>query len=290
MVIVVPALAASEDGDPPVVTRVIAGLEATLTPQMSGRVDQPRSVKAKRYAEEGSPKHHPDSSSEAVAGCRERCAECELQEACDRQRKPVIFAEPDMDGIARQVGGVAAQERGLGVQRATGDDPASVSPPSAVVRRVGIALVVRVLMVDAVCGDPEDRSALEGQGAAGAEEVLNPLGSFVAAMREQAMVRHADADIDGQEVHHGSHGDVRPGEEEECGDCADVEERHRDSGDPVDAALLVLTAHTEVFTNLASSGSSGGERSICVGSWRLNDFFGGDKGKTHDVLRFLRSF
>ena len=44
--------------------------------------------------------------------------------------------------------------------------------------------------------------------------------------------------------------EVLPGEEEERGDGADVEEAHEDGGDPVDAALLVLAAHAEVLLDL----------------------------------------
>ena len=47
------------------------------------------------------------------------------------------------------------------MQSAAGENPAGVSPPGAVVRSVGVAFVVGVLMMDAVGGDPEDGSALK---------------------------------------------------------------------------------------------------------------------------------
>jgi hypothetical protein len=99
--------------------------------------------------------------------------------------------------VAGEVGGVAAEQRGLGVHGAAGEDPAGVGPPGAVVRGVRVAFVVGVLMMDAVGGDPEDGSALERHGAAGGDEVLDPLGGAVAAVGEQAVVGHADADVDG---------------------------------------------------------------------------------------------
>jgi hypothetical protein len=99
-------------------------------------------------------------------------------------------------------------------------------------------------------GYPEDGSALEGERAAHGDEVLDPLRGSVAAVREQAVIGYADADVDGEEVHDGEGGEVLPGEEEERGDGADVEEAHEDGGDPVDAAFLVLAAHAEVLLNL----------------------------------------
>ena len=47
--------------------------------------------------------------------------------------------------------------------------------------------------MDAVRSHPENRTAFESQRGADGQEIFNPLRSFVAAMREQAMVAHADA-------------------------------------------------------------------------------------------------
>ena len=125
-----------------------------------------------------------------------------------------------------------------------------MGPPGAVVRSVGVAFVVGVLMMDAVGGYPEDGAALKSEAAAGGEEVLDPLGGFVATVREQAVIGHADTDVDGEEVHDHEDGQVRPGEEEESGDGADVEEAHSDGRDPVDAALLELATHAKVLLDL----------------------------------------
>ena len=155
-----------------------------------------------------------------------------------------------MNAVAGEVGSVAAQKRGLRVESATGKDPASVGPPGSVLRSVGVASLVRILMVDAVGGYPEDGTAFERKAAAGGDEVLQPTGRLVASVGEQAVVGHADADVDGEEVHHEEAGQVLPREEEEGGDGSDVEEPHGDGGDPVNAALLVLAAHTEVLLDL----------------------------------------
>ena len=178
-------------------------------------------------------------------------------QAGDGERDPVELGEPDVATVAGEVGGVAAEQGGLGVEGAAGEDPTGVGPPGAVARSVRVAFVVGVLMMDAMGGDPEDGTAFEGHGAAGGDEVLQPFGDAVAAMGEQAVVGHADADVDGEEVHDAEGGEVLPGEAEERSDGADVEEAHDDGGDPVDAALLVLAAHAQVLLDLA--GDFGGE-------------------------------
>jgi hypothetical protein len=287
VVVVVPAFAASEESDPPVVAGVVLGLEAALTPEVRRRVDEPGGVEAYGDAKEGSPEDHAEGSDEVMAGGCEGCTESDLDEAADDQRDPVIFAEPDVDGILCEVGGVAAEECGLGVQGAAGENPAGVSPPGAVVRSVGIAFVVGVLMMDAVCGYPEDRATFKREGAAHGDEVLDPLGGFVAAVREQAMIGHADTDVDGEEVGDDEGGEVLPGEEEERGDGSDVKDPHGDGGDPVDAALLVLAAHAEVLLDLLGDLGDCGDGLGKLGGGLYWSFFDGAKGSHGSRSSFL---
>jgi len=87
------------------------------------------------------------------------------------------------------------------VQSTTREYPSGVCPPGAIMRRVGISFLVGVLVVNAVCSDPENRPPLEREAAAHGDEIFDPLGGFVTAMREQAMVGHPDTDVDGEEVH-----------------------------------------------------------------------------------------
>ena len=135
--------------------------------------------------------------------------------------------------------------------------------------------------MDAVSGDPEDGSAFKREAAASGDEVFEPLGDAVAAVREQAMVGHADADVDGEEVHDEESADVlkRPEDGKERGDGADVEESHEDGGDPVDAALLMLAAHAEILLDLLRGAADGFERA---------GYFGGNfGGEGFDVVDFF---
>jgi len=99
-------------------------------------------VEADGDAEEGSPESHADGANDVMAGGCESCAKRKLEDAGDDQRNPVELAEPDVDWVLGEVGGVTAQESRLGVKSAAGEDPAGVGPPSAVVRSVGIAFLV----------------------------------------------------------------------------------------------------------------------------------------------------
>lgn len=128
-------------------------------------------------------------------------------------------------------------------------------------------------MVDAMRGHPEDWTTFESEAAAGGDEVLEPLWGLVAAVREQAMVGHADADIDREEVHDEKDGEVlpRPEQGKKRGDGTNVEEPHCDGRDPVDAALLVLATHAQVLLNLLCDLLDANERAgDCSGS--LVDF------------------
>jgi hypothetical protein len=85
-----------------------------------------------------------------------------------------------------------------------------VSPPGAILRSVWVAFVVGVLVMNTVCGYPEDRATFKREAAAHGDEVLDPLGNFVAAMGQQAVIGHADADVDREEVHDEEDGQIFP--------------------------------------------------------------------------------
>src|SRR5580658_4560451 len=66
MVVVVPALAPSEEGNPPVVVGIVPGFKATPAPHVSGRVDQPCGVQAERGPEKNAPEKKTQTSMPAA--------------------------------------------------------------------------------------------------------------------------------------------------------------------------------------------------------------------------------
>ena len=148
------------------------------------------------------------------------------------------FESADVHRVAHQVRDVAPEHRRVVMQPVTGQDPAGVRPPRALARRVRIALVIRVLMVDAMRRHPEDRTALERQRAAPGQDVFDPLARLVAAMGQQAVIRHADAEHAGDDIQDEGREDRPVVDEEERGDRTDVERGHRDRRDPVQPLLI----------------------------------------------------
>ena len=103
-------------------------------------------------------------------------------------------ADPDMKFVFAKVRDVGEEDGRVVVNALAGEDPTDVGPKAAVLWRMRVAFFVGVLVMHAVDGDEEDGAALKGERAACGEGVLHPLGRFVAAMGEEAVVSHADAE------------------------------------------------------------------------------------------------
>src|SRR5579859_7777564 len=83
------------------------------------------------------------------------------------------------------------------VQSTPGHDPAHVRPEAAIARRMRIAFHVSILVMDAMRRYPEKRAAFQRQRSAEGNEIFEPLVSLETAMREQPVIRNADAQAAG---------------------------------------------------------------------------------------------
>ncbi len=144
--------------------------------------------------------------------------------AADGNGKPVILAEPDVEVVAAKVGRVALQDFDLRVQRLAKQNPAGVRPPAALARRVRVAFLIAELVMDAMRRHPEYGATFKRHRGEDAHHVFDPLGSLVAAMRQQPVIAHADAHIDGQHIKDRHDRKPLPAEEEESGQRARVED------------------------------------------------------------------
>src|SRR4029077_3411280 len=85
------------------------------------------------------------------------------------------------------------QRGGVMVHGLAHKDPAHMSPPFTVDGRMRVAVHIGKLMMNAVRSHPENRSAFESEGGANCEEIFYPLRRLVAAVRQQAVISHSDA-------------------------------------------------------------------------------------------------
>ena len=189
VVIVVPAFAEGDQGDPPVVPGIVAGVEAARAPHVRGGVDQPGGVQPEDDRAGKMPHRNSGKSADGAAGSGQ-----------DDDRHPVVVVQPDVEAVLRQIGSVLRHHPGVVVIGLAEQDPADVRPEGAIARRMRIARLVGLLMMDAMGGHPEDRPAFERQRAANGKEILEPHRDLIGPMGVQAMIAHADAEPGGEVI------------------------------------------------------------------------------------------
>ena len=151
-----------------------------------------------------------------------------------------------------------------------------------------VTLVIGKLVMNAVGGHPEDRSAFQGECAADGQEILQPLGRAVAAMREQAMIAHADTHVDGEYPERDETEESLPGKHEEGGHGEDMKGHHEAGGHPVGlVGLGVAAQNRHVIVLFCGPRRSG---AFPAGFGRRNKRYGGggfyEFGR-HDLGRAL---
>jgi hypothetical protein len=97
-----------------------------------------------------------------------------------------------------------------------------------------IAFLIRVLVMLTMCCDPKDRATFQSQCAAHSQKVLHPLRSLITSMGKKPMVSDTYAKTSGDPPQNHRKKECLPTEEEQRGQCADVERNHDEGGDPND--------------------------------------------------------
>ena len=121
------------------------GLKAARTPNMRGRVNEPRRVKTHDGAQENTPQQEGQS------------ADSEKHEPEDNRWHKMVFRDPDVKLVLRQVGDVAVEGRSVLAQSIANQNPAHMRPPLAIARRVRVAFLIRELMMNTMRGHPQER-------------------------------------------------------------------------------------------------------------------------------------
>ena len=73
----------------------------------------------------------------------------------------MVVVEPDVKLVFRQVGGVFRKDPSVVVIGVSQEDPANMGPPCAVMGGMRVAGLIRLLMVQAMGRNPEDRTTFE---------------------------------------------------------------------------------------------------------------------------------
>src|SRR5690349_6582502 len=222
VMVVVPAFAKGQQGDPKTVFGSVVGEEATRAPHMRGGIYKPGGVQADNSSQEEAPQK---------AG---EAAQRKDNYSQETERNPMPFGNPKMELVFTQIGNKVEEILGVVVHGLPGENPAHVGPQAAIARRVWIAFLVRILMMDAMRGHPGDGTALECQSSADGQKIFHPLGGLVPAVREQAMVAHADAQASRDPPKNDGQSEGLPGEEKQRCDRADVKGQHERGRRPID--------------------------------------------------------
>src|SRR5260370_4974759 len=101
--------------------------------------------------------------------------------------------EYGIEKLFLKVGGVAFPDYIPGFWGRSIEHPKHVAPPEALGRAVRIAFLIGMLMMLAVQRHPLQRAALHGKRAGESEEVLQKLGTFEGAVREQPVIADANS-------------------------------------------------------------------------------------------------
>jgi hypothetical protein len=89
--------------------------------------------------------------------------------------------------------------------------------------------------MNAVRGNPGNRTTFEGERSANGEGVIEPGRNFERAVRVQTVVTQANAQPGSGPIQRHSNEEKLPGKEEKSRDGADMETRHSDGCRPIQA-------------------------------------------------------
>ncbi len=129
----------------------------------------------------------------------------------------MVVVEQNVKPVLRQVGRIFRHQLGVIVFRFADQKPADVRPPGAFARRVRVAGPVGELMVNPMRCDPENRAALQRQGSANSQEILQYDRQLVRAVGVQTVITHTDAQTDTDPVEHSCRQQTSPAKHKKGG-------------------------------------------------------------------------
>jgi len=228
--VIVPTFAESKQSDPKTVSGTVTGSKPPGSPHVRSRVDQPGGVQTNDRSEEYAP--HQVWPAAQTQDDQPQC----------RNRNPMPFADPSMELTFAQIRNVRQEFLRLVVHCPAGNHPANMRPQAAIAGGVRITFFVCILMVQPMCGDPDDWTALQRQCAADGQNVFNPLRCFVSTMGEEPVVAHTDAEAYADPPQQNCERQRLPAEHKKRRYGSDVKNNHDQRCDPNDRLFECLVA------------------------------------------------
>src|SRR5437867_13322917 len=125
------------------------------------------------------------------------------------------------------------------VLRCTHQDPAHMRPPSTVARRMRIAVLIRVRMMNTMCGHPLNRSTFDRQSATKDKRVFDRFRHAITTVRQQTVKTHSNPETSRNPIEHGSGYDGRPAKEKECCDRRGMRSNQENPISPFDFSFFL---------------------------------------------------
>src|SRR3989475_3466199 len=120
-------------------------------------------------------------------------------------------------------------------------------PPATIARRMRVAGLIRMRMMDAMRRNPLNRATFDRQHATGHEEIFSQFRHFVTTMSDKPMKAHADAKTAGNPVKNDCADHRRPAPEKESCYGGRVGDNEESSSAPVDVSPLPRQTRFNMF-------------------------------------------
>src|SRR5205823_4466052 len=149
--------------------------------------------------------------------------------------------------------------------RGAAQNPTNMRPPATIARRMRVAGLVSMGVMDAMRRNPLNRTTFDRQHATGHEEIFKQFRHFVTTMSDKAVKAHADTKTAGNPVKNHCAHHRRPTPEKESCDGGRMGHNEESSSAPVDVYPLpsrkvfipYFVIHQNPLSSIVSGRSNG---------------------------------
>src|ERR1700722_788909 len=230
VMIVMPTFAEAEQGNEPVVPRIVPRLEPPRTPEMRQRVHHPSRMQIRSDAKTYAPQEERQSPAN------------QQQRRKNQQGHRVIPRYPYDKRILQQVRGIPPALFRTALGRVPDQHPDNMRPPFPVPRRMRVAGAIGELMMEPMRRYPEQRAAFQRERPANRQKIFDAPRNFIGSVSEQAVIAHADSKTESNPIKQDRRNCGRPTEVEQSGHGPNMDNRKRYDGDPVEAHMAILSS------------------------------------------------